>query len=90
MAAISSPGRSAFCFTPVQKSPAGIRREPSADAVSTTAPDASRTGSVSPAGDAEPRFPPSVPRLRICGEPTVRDAMASPGSAPPSSAISVA
>ena len=38
-------------------------------------------GSASPAGDAVPRLPPIVPRLRICGEPTVRDAAASAGSA---------
>ena len=33
-----------------------------------------------PAGEAEPRLPPTVPRLRIWGEPTVREAIASPGS----------
>jgi len=66
----------------------GIRLLPREEAASTTAPEASRTGWVSPAGDAEPRFPPSVPRLRICGEPTVREAMARPGSAPASSVIS--
>ena len=37
-------------------------------------------GSASPAGDAVPRFPPIVPRFRICGDPTVREASASAGS----------
>ena len=36
-------------------------------------------GSASPAGEAVPRLPPIVPRLRICGEPTVREASASAG-----------
>ena len=31
-------------------------------------------GTGSPAGDAVPRLPPTVPRLRICGDPTDRDA----------------
>jgi hypothetical protein len=35
---------------------------------------AASTGSASPAGDALPRLPPTVPRLRICGDPTVREA----------------
>ena len=52
-----------------------------------SAPLAYRGGSASPAGDDEPTFPPIVPRLRICGEPTVREAIASPGNASPSSAI---
>ena len=43
------------------------------------APAASSGGCASPAGEAEPRLPPTVPRLRICGEPTVREAMARPG-----------
>ena len=43
------------------------------------ASSAASTGSVSPAGEAVPRLPPSVPALRICGEPTVRDACARPG-----------
>ena len=34
----------------------------------------------SPAGDDVPRLPPIVPRLRICGDPTVREASASAGS----------
>ena len=39
------------------------------------------------APEEEPRLPPIVPRLRIWGEPTVREALASPGSRSPSSAI---
>ena len=42
-------------------------------------------GTASPAGDAVARLPPIVPRLRICGEPTVRDAWASAGSSSASS-----
>lgn len=38
-----------------------------------------------PSGDAESMQPPTMPRWRICGKPTVRDAMASPGSRSPSS-----
>ena len=34
----------------------------------------------SPAGEAVPRFPPIVPRFRICGPPTVRAASARAGS----------
>ena len=49
-------------------------RTPRTDASSTDASSTSSGGSASPAGEAVPRFPPSVPRLRICGEPTVRDA----------------
>ena len=52
---------------------------PRTDATSTTASAASSTGCVSPAGDAVPRLPPTVPRLRICGDPTVRLAMARAG-----------
>ena len=55
-------------------------RRPEAEASSTVASSATRTGSVSPAGDAVPRLPPTVPVLRICGLPTVRDAWASAGS----------
>ena len=39
----------------------------------------------SPAGEAVPRLPPIVPRLRICGEPTVRDASARAGNSEASS-----
>ena len=50
-------------------------------ASSMRAPSISSGGSESPAGEAVPRLPPIVPRLRICGEPTVREAAASAGSA---------
>ena len=66
----------------------GIRRVPAFDASSTSASDANSGGSASPAGDEVPRLPPTVPRLRIWGDPTVRDAIASPGRRSPSSAIS--
>ena len=62
-------------------SPIGTRRVPRVLASSISAPDAYSGGSASPAGEEEPRLPPIVPRLRICGEPTVRDAAARPGSA---------
>ena len=48
-------------------------------ATSTSASSTRSGGSESPAGDAVPRLPPIVPRLRICGEPTVREASASAG-----------
>ena len=53
---------------------------PRNDAHSTSAPSMTSGGIASPAGEAVPRLPPIVPRLRICGEPTVRDASASAGS----------
>ena len=62
----------------------GERQRARRRARSRARPRASATssgGSASPAGDAVPRLPPIVPRLRICGEPTVRDASASAGSA---------
>ena len=37
-------------------------------------------GWASPAGEAVPRLPPTPPRLRICGEATVCEASARPGS----------
>ena len=62
MAAISSSGSSALCLTPVKKSATGMLRAPrAADSTSTLAPTASRTGWQSPAGDAEPTLPPTVP-----------------------------
>ena len=51
-----------------------------ADATTTSASYTSSGGKASPAGEAVPRFPPNVPRFRICGEPTVRDASARAGS----------
>ena len=57
-----------------------ISRVPRTDSASTTAPVASSGGWASPAGEAVPRLPATVARLRICGEPTVREAMRQPGA----------
>ena len=73
-AVISSSGSAAFRFGPTRNSRSGSVRTPRTEASSTDASSTSSGGSASPAGEAVPRFPPSVPRLRICGEPTVRDA----------------
>src|SRR5687767_1128185 len=78
-ATISSSAARAFRLTPSRKSRRRSSRAPRALASSTSASPTSKGGSASPAGDAVPRFPPIVPRLRICGEPTVRDASASAG-----------
>ena len=80
-AAISSSGASTLRFGAGEE----LRRPARAGCRAPTparpsAPAASSGGCASPAGEAEPRLPPTVPRLRICGEPTVRDAIASPGS----------
>ena len=83
-AAISSSGARTDRFGPVKYSVTGTSRVPRTDASSTSASPASSGGCASPAGEADPRFPPTVPRLRICGDPTVREAMASPGSRSPS------
>ena len=87
-AAISSSGSSTLRLGPVMNSPIGTRRLPRALLSSSiSALEAYSGGSASPAGEEEPRLPPIVPRLRICGEPTVREAAARPGSAVPSSVI---
>ena len=80
-ATISSSSASAFRFGPTRKSVSGSRRVPRTLASSTSARSTSSGGSASPAGEAVPRLPPIVPRLRICGEPTVREASASAGRA---------
>ena len=59
-----------------------------ADRTTTVASRAASTGRVSPAGEAVARLPPSVPALRIWGEPTVRAAWASAGNQPASSGSS--
>ena len=79
-AVMSSSGSSAVRFTPSRNSESGSVRTPRTLASSTSRPSTRSGGSASPAGDAVPRFPPIVPRFRICGEPTVRDASASAGS----------
>ena len=78
---ISSPGASAVRFTPTMNSldrhraPPGRRRQLDRRRRAPPAP-----GSPSPAGEQVPRLPPSVPALRICGDPTVRAAWASAGT----------
>ena len=87
-AAISSSSARQFRFGPVTNSRTAIRRVPALDASSISASDANSGGSPSPAGDEVPRLPPTVPQLRIWGDPTVRAAIASPGRRSPSSSIS--
>ncbi len=79
-AAISSSGSSTFRFTPATNAATGTRRLPRTEMHSTSAPSTTSGGIASPAGDAVPRLPPIVPRFRICGEPTVREASARAGS----------
>ena len=79
-ATISSSSASALRLTPSRNSRAGAAHATRARELDAGALDEQRR-SASPAGDAVPRFPPIVPRLRICGEPTVRDASASAGRA---------
>ena len=74
-ATMSSSGASAVRFGPSRKSAIAIVRPPRCEATSTTASTATSGGSASPAGEAVARLPPTVPRLRICGEPTVRAAV---------------
>ena len=83
----SSSGASAVRFTPRRNSSSGSVRVPRTLASSTSARSARSGGSASPAGEAVPRLPPIVPRFRICGEPTVRDASASAGSSAASGAL---
>ena len=64
----------ALRLTPSMKSWMLSTRVPSTDASSICASSALSTGSVSPAGEHVPKFPPIVPAARICGEPTVRAA----------------
>ena len=55
-----------MAFGPVRNSFQGsLRVAPPADPTRTSASYAARTGSASPAGDAVPRFPPTVPRLAL-------------------------
>src|SRR6266508_2021303 len=79
---MTSPGWIAVRFTPVMNSSIGRRRVPPRLASTRVASRAPSTGSPSPAGLAVPTLPPTVPALRICGEPTVRAAAASPGRTP--------
>ena len=88
-AVISSSGVERVALDAGHELASGTRRVPRTDAHSTSAPSISSGGSASPAGDDVPRLPPIVPRLRICGEPTVRDASASAGSTSFSSPCSI-
>ena len=74
-ATTNSSGRRADFLGPRIHSPRFSRRSaPAAERTTTSASRAASTGSVSPAGEQVPRLPPSVPALRIWGEPTVRAA----------------
>ena len=84
-AVISSSGASTVRLTPVTKSPRATRRLPRTEEHSTSAPSIRSGGRASPAGEAVARLPPIVPRLRICGDPTVRAASASAGRSSASS-----
>jgi len=75
---MSSSAANDVFLGPVRKACHGIDRSPRAPLRTTTSASyAASTGNASPAGDAVPRFPPTVPRLRIWGEPTERDACSS-------------
>ena len=63
----------------MQNPSSGTERAPVDEASSTVAPEATSGGSASPAGDEVATLPPTVPRLRIWGDPTVREAIARPG-----------
>ena len=76
-ATMSSSGCSTQRFGATKNSSTGTRRVAFDEASSTVAPAASSGGWQSPAGDAEPKLPPIVPRLRIGGDPTVREATTS-------------
>src|SRR5437867_10666562 len=73
-ATISSSRRRTDFFGPVMNSAKGTRRSPFFDLRTTVAPSAASTGSVSPAGEHVPSFPPMVATFRIWGEPIGRAA----------------
>ena len=77
---INSPCTKDVCFTPTIRSSKEIALLPSELLSETSAPNAERTGIISPAGEAVPIFPPIVPAFRICGDPTVRAAWAKAGT----------
>ena len=64
---------------PARTSAAGTVRSPRAEPSTNDASSASRTGSVSPAGEALATFPPSVPRFWIWAAPIVAAASTSTG-----------
>ena len=86
MLVMSSSGANALFFGPIKKSWISIERLPPTLETFTAAPVASSAGWASPAGEADPKLPPTPPRFLICKEPTVRDAIANPGSSVASSA----
>ena len=77
---ITSSGAKVFCFGPTINPSRPTSRLPRTEQMVMRASRAASGGSVSPAGDAVARFPPSVPALRIWGEPTVRAACARAGT----------
>ena len=89
-ATISSSGSSAFRFGPTRKSRSGtVREPPRRGELDLGAVDEQRRQRVARPGEAVPRLPPIVPRLRICGPPTVREASASASSGSASPIASV-
>src|SRR5437660_5050172 len=84
--AINSSSARMFRFGPTRKSCSGTARSPRTLTSFTSVPATRSGGIASPAGDAVPRLPPIVPRLRICGPPIVREASASAGSSSESAA----
>ena len=87
-AAISSSSAIALRFGPVTNSATGTRRVPrDRRDLDDRVGGEQRRQRRRPRATTVPRLPPTVPRLRICGDPTVRDAIARPGRRSPSSAI---
>ena len=79
---MSSSGAITLRLGPVQNSSIGTARAPPDEASSTVAPEATRGGRASPAGDAVATFPPIVPR---CGSVVIRQSLTrSPAPAAPS------
>jgi hypothetical protein len=71
---------------PGKNSRMGTSRRADTEATSTIASATKRGGTVSAAGEALARFPPSVPRLRICGPPITAQARGNAGAADATSA----
>ena len=79
---ISSPGARTDSRYPVKYSLNGTVRVPSAEARTTLASRASRTGGASPIGEPVPRLPPRVAPLRISREANCGNRAASSGRRP--------
>ncbi len=75
----SSSGHAAVRRYAGQKSVAAISRSPDWPPTTRVASSASRTGSMSPAGEAFITLPPIVPRCWICAAPIVAAASTSAG-----------